>query len=315
MEWNRETKGVALALLTAITAGIATPANKWFLVSLDPLLFTAIRSILCGIFFLALSYWFWSKEERKKSFAVSWNYLFAIAFIGGAIAFWLFFSGLKLTTAIRGTFLHKTLPLYVVVLSYFFLREKITRKHLIGIGLMVLGTAAIYFTQISPSDLWANPQLGDLMVLGAAALWGIETVLSKKAMIQGETNWMVSFARMFFGGLILFGFMILLGKTSILLSLTAAQWFNILMSTFLLLLYVLFFYWSLQLINASKAAMYLLLAPVISLFIGILFLGEPAPAMQWIGSAIILLGCYLLSRLKSETRSPNVSISESRVVN
>lgn len=301
---EKETVGTIFAVVAAVISGIAIPANKFFIVSADPAVFTAVRGIIIGVLFFIIAKWQLGKTKQKsfgkEQLMKNWKYLAAIAVIGGAIAFLLYFTGLKLTTAGRAAVLHKTLPLYVLVLAFIFLREKISRNQLIAMALMIAGIIAIYFTTIISGELWTNPQLGDLLVLGAAFLWAVENVIAKKAMIEGETNFVVSFARMFFGGLILLGIVLLTGKIDALIALTKQQWINIAISTILLFGYVLFFYLSLKHINASKAAAFLLLAPVISLILGIIFLGEPAPIIQLAGSAAILIGAFLLINVKSE---------------
>ncbi len=297
---KKESLGTMLALAAAIVSGISIPANKLFVVNLDPAVFTAVRALIIGTVFLFLSLRF--SNGSKKMFSVPWKYLAAIAVIGGAFAFLIFFTGLKLTTAGSAAFLHKTLPLYVAVLAFVFLKEKLSKKYLAAMLLMFSGTAAIYYKSISPAYLWSNPQLGDMLVITAAVLWAAENVIARKAMTNGETNWIVSFARMFFGGLILLGVVMLTGQAGSLFALSPQQAINIGVSTILLFLYTLFFYRSLKLINASKAASILLLAPVVSLLIGVMLLGEPAPLIQLAGSALILAGAYFMAGLKSEQR-------------
>jgi len=297
---DKERLGTIFAITAAIISGFSIPLNKIFVVNLDPTVFTAVRSVIIGIaFFIIISYR--SKFSYKSFKKVSWKYMVLIAIIGGSFAFLLFFNGLKLTTAGRGALLQKTLPLYVTVLAFLFLKEKISRKYMLALFLMFIGTLAIYFTQISITELWSNPSLGDILVISATFLWAVENIIARKAMIKGENNFMVSFSRMLFGGLILFGFVILFGKLDLLLNMSTQQITNILISTLILFGYVLFWYWSIKMINVSKASSFLLLSPAISLLIGTLFLGEPIPLIQIIGSMLILVGAYYLSNTKSES--------------
>jgi drug/metabolite transporter (DMT)-like permease len=296
---NKEALGTLLAVLTAIISGIAIPINKIFVVDLDPTVFTAVRSLIIGVIFLIIAS-FQSNFDYKKFKKVSWKYLLAIAIIGGAFAFLLFFNGLKLTTAGRGAFIHKTLPLYVLVLAFIFLKEKITEKQLFALLLMFIGTIVLYSAQINPTELWANPSIGDILIIGATFLWAVENVIAKKAMIKGENNFVVSFTRMFFGGLILFGFLLLIGKYDLLLRLQTEQILNIAISTAILFGYVFCWYWSIKLINVSKASTILLLAPVISLLFGVILLGEPVPIRQLAGSVLILIGAYFAASVRSE---------------
>ena len=301
---RKEQLGTVLAIATAVLSGIAIPANKVFVVDIDAAVFTAIRSVIVGAIFLFLSWRQFDKTRPKdrKFIKSSWKYLATVAVIGGALAFLLFFTGLKLTTAGRAAFLQKTLPLYTAVLAFVFLKEKMTRKYLLAMLLMVAGIMAIYSTSMNPAELWANPQLGDLLVISAAFLWAVENVVAKKAMTKGETNFVVSFSRMFFGGLILFGMVLFTGKISELFALSGQQFLNIGISVMLLLAYVFFYYWSIRLINVSKAATILLLAPVVSLVVGMMFLGEPLPLTQLAGSAFVLAGAYFIVGMRSEQR-------------
>jgi len=293
---KNETKGTIFAITAAVISGFSIPLNKIFVVNLDPLIFTAIRSLIIGIAFFVISYF--SKEHAKVR--TNGKYLALIAIIGGAIAFLLFFTGLKITTAGRGAFLNKTLPLYAALLAFVFLKEKISKKHFYSLLIMFLGTVAIFFSDIVPTQLWLNPSLGDLLVVIATILWAFEAVIARKVMIKGESNFLVSFVRMFFGGIILFAFALLIGKYDIILSLSSQQLLNIGISTIILFGYVFFWYYSLKLINVSKASTLLLISPVISLFIGMIVLKEPAPFTQLIGSALILIGAYFVSSIKSE---------------
>ncbi len=295
---DREILGTILALLTAIISGFAIPVNKIFVVNLDPTVFTAVRAVIIGVIFLFLS--LATGSFRKERLKINWKYLALIAIVGGSFAFLLFFTGLKFTTGGRAAFLHKTLPLYIAVFAFIFLKERIPRKQVYALILMFLGTIILFSAKINPAELWMNPQFGDALILGATILWALENVIARKAMINGETNFVVSFARMFFGGVILFGVVLLLGKFDLLLSLTPQQWMNIFVSVSILFGYVLCWYWSIRYINVSKASILLLLAPVVSLVLGVIWFGEPVPALQLLGSALILVGAYFVAKIRSE---------------
>ena len=293
---GKENWGTFLVFLTAVISGITIVVNKFFVVKIDPLIFTATRALLIGVVFFLISL-FISKATNKRFKKVSWKPLLLIGTIGGGIAFWLFFAGLKLTTAGRAAFLHKTLPIYALLLAFIFLKEKITRKHLIAMVIMLGGLILMELGNISQ-----GMRVGDLLVLGATILWAVENTISKKAMINHESNWIVTFSRMFFGAIVLFAIIFLMKKSDLLFSLTGQQIVYILISGGLLLLYVLTWYWGLRYINLSKASTILLIAPVISLFLGFYWLNENILLLQLIGSFLILIGAFVVARIKSEKR-------------
>jgi drug/metabolite transporter (DMT)-like permease len=296
---RKETLGTALALLAAVISGFAIPINKIFVVSLDPVVFTAIRALVIGIIFFFVSSAqtrFHFREVRK----VSWKWLVAIGIIGGGLAFLFYFTGLSFTTAGRAAFLHKTLPIYVTVFAFIFLKEKVTRRQGLALLVMLIGTFVLLSTQINPATFWSDPSFGDLLVLLGTILWGVENTMARHAMLKEESNWTVTFARMFVGGIFLFAVAFSLGKAGLLLTMSPQQMANVIVSTGILFAYVFAWYWSIRLINVSKAASLLLLSPVISLILGVAIFGEPAPALQIIGSALILIGAAFVVRIKSE---------------
>jgi drug/metabolite transporter (DMT)-like permease len=293
---KKEIFGTLLILLTAIISGFSIVANKFFVVTIDPLLFTALRAFFIGVIFLAISLYL-SKTTKKKFKQVSWTPLLLIGIFGGGLAFWLFFSGLKMTLATRAAFLHKTLPIYAIILAFIFLKEKITKRQLFATAIMLLGLLVMELTKIS-----AEIRTGDFLILAATVLWAIEGLIAKKAMLNKESNWVVTFSRMFFGSLLLFSIILLTGKANLLLTLTSQQIIYITISGLFLFFYVLTWYWGLKYINLSKASTILLLSPVISLAFGILWLGEAVSSLQLIGSLLILAGAYLIIQVKSEKK-------------
>ena len=298
---KNEVLGTLLVLFTAIISGFSIIANKFFVVSIDPLLFTALRAFFIGIIFLAISLYLTRSSKGKKFKQTSWKNLLLIGIIGGGFAFWMFFAGLKMTLGVRAAFLHKTLPIYALILAFIFLKEKITKQQLIAMGIMLSGLVLMQIQSLS-----TEIRVGDFLVLGATFLWAIENVISKKAMINKESNWVVTFSRMFFGSLVLFSIIFLTGKTDLLLALTSQQLIYIMVSGFFLFLYVLTWYWGLKHINLSKASTILLLAPAVSLIFGVLWLKEPVSALQLAGSALILVGAYFIILIKSEKRTEEI---------
>ncbi len=233
---------------------------------------------------------------------VDWTWFIALLVIGGGLAFLMYFSGLQLTTAGRAAFLHKTLPVFAGVFAALLLKERMPRRHWYALLVMLIGAFMIYFSNMPPSAWWSNPGLGDLLVIGATALWGLENVIARKVMKEGESNLVVSFSRMFIGSLILFGTVVLLGRIDVLLSLTGTQIANLFISAGMLFGYVFFWYWAIKNIEVSRATALLLVAPVISLALGMWWFAEPLPAMQAIGSVLILIGGYVVVKAKGVAR-------------
>ncbi|MBR9679900.1 MAG: DMT family transporter [Candidatus Altiarchaeota archaeon] len=294
---DKEQLGTLLIFLTALGSGVAIIVNRFFVLKIDPVVFTALRALFIGLAFFLYSRFFVKKEQKK----CSTPQLAVLGFIGGGLAFLLFFTGLGMTTGGRAAFIHKTLPVWAMIFAYLFLKEKITKKHAVPIVLALVGLSIMEFESI-PTIL----KSGDMLVLLATILWALENTLAKHFMNLGETNWRISFGRMFFGSLFLFAIAALQGKLGLILALQPIQWLYVIISTMMLGWYVLTWYWGLKHISLSKATGILLISPVISLILGVLFLQEPVYSFQLVGSALILVGCYKLAK----TRSAGVEIGE-----
>ena len=296
---KKEALGTILAILTAVVSGFAIPVNKVFVSGLDPVVFTAIRAIFIGAIFYILAGYRNGFKFRGLN-KVPWSWLLLIGIIGGGLGFVLYFSGLELTTSGRAAFLHKTLPIYVTVFAFLFLRERVTKKQNLTLIVMLIGMLLLLSSNIDPSVFWQDPILGDALVILGTIMWGIENTIAKKAMIKEESSLVVSFSRMFFGGAFLFGVVLLLGRIDILFTLTQQQASSILISSAFLFAYILFWYSAIKLINVSKAVLFLLLAPVISTWIGVVWFGEPVPPIQIAGSVLILAGAAFAGKIRSE---------------
>jgi len=288
---NKENLGVLFAIITALVSGLAFVANKFFLVSLDPTLFTSLRAFFVGIGFFFISF-FKNRLSFKGFNKVSWKILILIGVVAG-FGFLTFFNGLKLTTAGRAAFLHKLLPLFITIFAFTFLKEKIKRIQVYAMVVMIIGAYLISSSAITP-----DIAIGDFLVIIATILFAIENIVSKYAMIKKESNFVVSFCRMFFASIVLFSIVLLTGKIDQLFLITYEQVLYIAISVSLLFLYVFFWYYSIRLIKVSKASTLLLLSPPISLFLSYLFLEEIIFPLQILGSVLILIGAFIVSKIK-----------------
>jgi drug/metabolite transporter (DMT)-like permease len=303
---SKEGLGTILALITAIISGFAIPINKIFVVGIEPTVFTAVRALIIGLVFVLIMGFqsgFDCRKVKALKRGIAWKYLVGIGVLGGGLAFLMFFTGLPMTTAGRAAFLHKTLPVWAGIFAAYFLKERIPKKHWYALVIMLIGTFLIYIARIPLSAMWSNPGVGDALILGATILWAAENTMARKVMREGESNLVVSFSRMFIGALLLFGIIGVTGKVGVLMALTGTQVANLFISTAILFGYVFFWYWSLKHINVSKATAILLLAPVVSLAVGIWWFNEPFPFLQMIGSVLILIGAWFVIRIRGSGKA------------
>src|SRR3989338_10727572 len=125
-------KGIYLALITAIISGFSIFTSKIFVTKLDPLVFTTLKNLFVAVI---LSFMILNKSYIQSLLKLNRKdvlRLILIGLIGGGIPFALFFTGLSMTSAATGAIIHKTLFIWVAILAYFFLKERLKSVQIIG---------------------------------------------------------------------------------------------------------------------------------------------------------------------------------------
>jgi drug/metabolite transporter (DMT)-like permease len=196
MTGNR-TRGIYLAILTAIISGVSIFVNKFAVDAIrQPLVFTAVKN--SGVAMLIIAGLLISGKWRKvlKVSGKELISLVAVGIIGGSLPFYLFFTGLASIPAINGALIHKTLVLWVAIMAGKVLKEKISKTTLLAV--LLLFGANVLVGGFSGFKFGT----GEILVLAATILWAAETVLVKKILPKTDPDVLIA-ARMGFGSLIL----------------------------------------------------------------------------------------------------------------
>lgn len=87
--------------------------------------------------------------------------------------------GLHTTEAINALLVSATMPVFVVIIAWIVLRERLTARQAIGIGISFCGVAYIIARGDPARLLDLHLNVGDAWILGALAVWGLYSVLLK----------------------------------------------------------------------------------------------------------------------------------------
>ncbi|MDZ7798297.1 MAG: DMT family transporter [Patescibacteria group bacterium] len=296
-------KGYLLVSLTALISGFSIYLSKFGLSVVNPYIFTTFKNVVVAFFLLSLILLFrkWSKIKalnRKQVFK-----LILVGLIGGSLPFLLFFKGLTLTSAVHGSFIHKTMFVWAGLLAVIFLKEKINKKLFFGIIFLLLGTALVM--QINPSPL----NLGDAMIGLAVLFWAGEQVLAKH-LLKNISSLIVGWGRMFFGSLLLILFLWGRGEISYLTQINSSQLIWTLVTAGLLLFYVLSWYAGLKRLPVSTACCFLALGAPVTLLLSLIFEQKVISLEQIFGLSLIFLAFILIIDIRkiiSSSKIKNVS--------
>lgn len=285
--------GIYLALLAALISGLANFFNKFGLAALgqNAYQYTTLKNIIPAIIlsFFILTPFLWPKIKNLNS--SQWFKLFLIGLIGGSIPFLLFFKGLSLTSAVSASFIHKTLFIWVAILAWPLLKEKLSKIQILALGLLLGGNLILggfkYFT-------WSYAHS---LILTATILWAVENVVAKIT-LKDIDFMVVAWGRMFFGSLILVGFLAWTNNTSGLLAIDFSQFLWLALVGLLLTGYVITWYSALQKLPLTIISSFLVLASPITTMLNNLFVSHTLPNKDILGLATVVLALIILWQFK-----------------
>ena len=276
-------KGIIFILFTAVISGFSIFINKFGVKGIDSTLFTFTKNLIVAIFLLAIILGFSEFDNLKRLSKRQWSSLVLVGFVGGSIPFVLFFRGLQMTNGAVGSFIHKTMFIFVAILATLFLRERLNKKVFIPAVFLLGGN----FLLLRITNFEYG--LGALSVLIATLFWSLENVISKHLLKAIEPK-VLAFGRLFFGSIFIIVYMALTNKLQLISQLTLAQFSWILISAPFLLLYVITWYTGLKYVKATTATSILLLGSPITALLSFVFLGVSLSVLQAVGMLLIIVG-------------------------
>lgn len=266
------TKGLYPAFLTALISGVSIFINKFAVASFaNPVMLPTIKNSLVGLLLLATliasGRWQKSRAEIKSLTKKQIFQLIGVAIIGGALPFYLFFTGLAQIPAVNASIIHKSLVLWVAILAIPLLKEKISKT--LALAVLILFAGNLFVGGFNGLTL----SKGEIMVFLATLLWATETILAKKVLKSLNAN-IVATARMGLGSLILIVVSVITSPNDIMkmASLNSSQWFWISLTAITLFSYVSTWYRALKLAPAITVSAILVSSTLITNILSAIFI-------------------------------------------
>ncbi|NIO44497.1 MAG: EamA family transporter, partial [Candidatus Aenigmarchaeota archaeon] len=222
--------------------------------------------------------------------------IYIIGFFGTTITFILLFFGARMTSGINTAILLQTEPIYSIFLSYFLLKERITKKQIFSTILILIGVVTVVYSGTFSLNL------GDLFIILTPLFWQISHLLSKKS-IKRLGTFFIQGGRYLSAGLTMLLISTLIGSNQFGVLYKPAELSSILIIGFVVAgIGSLAWYESIKRINLSKATAMISPYSVLSVILAWFILSELPSIYQIIGLIFVLVGMLLLSRVKSRKR-------------
>lgn len=272
-------------LLTALVSGISVFVNKQFVTTGDPVAFAFLRNSLTAILALILLL-----PRIKTAFtSVSLRQMPALAILGltgGGLSFALFFSGLSMIGASAGNAIHKSMFIWVYVISSVFCKFRPKPVQILGVVAVFFG---VYISGFPTAGIFKS--YGSLLVLGATLIWSVENIMAKNLLMSVKPE-LLALSRMLFGLPVLLVLALKNGSLDATVA-TTGIWNQIVVSSLFLIMYMHFWYLGLRKTNVGLATAILALAPFITLALESLSSGKTISPGA-IGQYILIAGGIIL---------------------
>ena len=226
-------------------------------------------------------------------------YFALLGFIGITFHQWLQSTGLVTAQASTTAWIVATTPIFMALLGWLVLREKLTKIQVFGIILATIGVLLVVSKgELSALGLRGSVTPGDILIMISAPNWAIFSTLSRRGLKEHSAVLMMLYVMgfgwlftsvLFFGGPGLFEIS----------QLTLPGWLSILFLGIACsgLAYI-FWYDGLQAIPASQVGTFLYLEPLVAVVIAAIVLKEPLLLASLLGGGTILLGVWLVNRAR-----------------
>ena len=278
-----------LTLLVYVTVALCWSGSwitgKLGVALVPPLELSAVRFAIAGALMLLLARATGAPLGRSK---------LPLIVLAGAFGIFgynaLVFVGLTLAPASDGALIVPTLNPVMVVLFATLVGERITRNKVLGLGLATVGAAVVIAGAQSGLAFSQQRLIGDLLMLGGAASWGVYATLGTITLRHGSPLGVTAVACLA-GAAMLFPLGFLEQGYRDVPSWPASAWWDIgYLAVFATTIGFVLFYWAVQRFGAGLASMVSYLVPVFTLIGAAIFLAERPTPLQLAGGAVILAG-------------------------
>src|SRR5581483_9243563 len=280
---------IALCICNTIW-GIGSPIYKWVLFDIHPFTLALFRFYLPLLILLPFVYKN-LKIERKD-----WKTLFLTGFLGIGINISFFFLGLTKTESINAPIIASAAPIFVILGSLFFFKEKVKIKTIFGTFVGFCGILLIILEPLLLKGL--DSSVSGNLLLFVSMLGATGSVLFGHKICQKYPPAVVAFYSFLIGSLCFLPFSYSeIIRYGLVEQLTNRAIFGILFGAFFSSLAAyFFFYWGLKRISASEAGLFTYIDPITAIIIAIPLLGEKPTLLYMVGAVLVFVGIYIAER-------------------
>lgn len=283
------TRAYIFLFIASAVWGIAGPVIKYTLGFIPPAVFLFYRFAIAGIFAaitLSLTKNHWPKSNSQKF------WIFLYCFLNTTVVLGLLFLGYAKTSAVAGSLINAVYPVIVAVVGVVLLKEHVTRREKLGMGITLAGIGLT----IANQNIIAFE--GNILVLASLIVGVVGAVMAKLLLRSNLSPFALTQLSFLIGfittaPIVLYFYSpisIIQSLISVPLSAHLGVWYMALLSG--TLAYSL---WHLgqKSIEVGETAMFSYLYPIFAMPLSFFWLHEQITWVYWTSTAVIATGVFI----------------------
>lgn len=269
---------------------------------IEPFGFILLRVIGAAVIFWIMGFFYKSEKIDKKD----WWRIMACALFGMALNMTSFFNGLKLSTPINSSVIVTLAPVMLLILSAIFLKEKITWRKGVGIGLGLIGALLLILFGVKTQINAPNIPLGNFLFLVNAVSYSIYLIIVKPLVSKYNSITLLKF---------FFLFAVIINLPVGFHQLSEVDWNSLNFNSIWKLLFVvvgttvltyLFNLYALKQLSPAVLGVFMYLQPLIATIFAVAIGADQLTTLRVIAASLIFLGVYLATRKR---KKKNLTVS------
>jgi drug/metabolite transporter (DMT)-like permease len=266
---------------------------------LDATTLVALRMALSLPFCLFMLWWQGRGGRSKPLTKRDWMTMIWLGFIGYYIASFLDFLGLEYISSALERILLFTYPTLVVLISAVLYRKPVHSHAIIALLLTVAGTVVSFANDMRFTSSTSALGKGTALVLGSAVFYALFLIGSGHNVERVGSLRFSALALSIAAGFVLAQFFLLRPASALILP-AKIYWLGLALAWFSTGLPIFLTIEAIRLVGASRVSIAGSVGPIVTIWLGHIFLDEPVTWLQMGGAALVLAGVGLITVSRAE---------------
>ncbi len=283
---NNEKKGmISIIIPTLIWGSVGINVRLLNQQGLEPFFINFINMLIGSIFIFILAK-FKGKEICLKNDKDTTSHLILQGLFFGCTVILIFFAFLY-TSIANATFLQKTMPLWVMVLSVFILKEKLTLRKITALIIALIGKFLLFQLNLKTSSL-----KGDFLALLSALTFSGMVLNGRK--LKDVSEFTSTFFQLSVACLLMFPFMLLRLKSNYLENVWIAIFLLLFLGVVNTAITQRLFLYGLRFVEASKASVLTFIEPMSATLFAFFFFSEKLAFNSILGLFLMTISVVII---------------------